>query len=87
MRTVSQSDALATLPALIDGLKSQSVIIQRDGEAVAVIVAPEEFELIRRQKAQRLFDSMDAIAESVESNVKDDSDVRVLLSILDRKAS
>jgi PHD/YefM family antitoxin component YafN of YafNO toxin-antitoxin module len=87
MRTVSQSDAVASLPALIDDLKYQPVVIERNGKEVAVMVTPEEYELIRRQKIQRLFDSMDAISVSVQNTVTDDADTQDLLRTLDRKAS
>jgi prevent-host-death family protein len=87
MRTVSQSDAVATLPALLDEVTSQPVAIVRNGKEVAVLVTPEEYELIRHQKIQRLFDSMDAISTSVQNTVKDDADTQDLLRILDRKAS
>jgi PHD/YefM family antitoxin component YafN of YafNO toxin-antitoxin module len=87
MRSISQSEAVATLPALIDELKHQSVVIERDGAEVAVIVTPEEYELIRREKIQRLFESMDAVAESVAKNVRDAADTLELQRTLDRKAS
>jgi PHD/YefM family antitoxin component YafN of YafNO toxin-antitoxin module len=87
MRTVSQSDAVATLPMLIDEVQTQPVAIERNGEEVAVIVTPEEYELIRGRKIQLLLDSMDAIAVSVQNTVANDMERQDLLRTLDRKAS
>jgi PHD/YefM family antitoxin component YafN of YafNO toxin-antitoxin module len=72
---------------LIDEVQTQPVAIERNGEEVAVLVTPEEYELIRGRKIQLLFDSMDAIADSVENTVANDMERQDLMKTLDRKAS
>jgi PHD/YefM family antitoxin component YafN of YafNO toxin-antitoxin module len=65
MRTVSENDAVVTLPSIIDELGSESVAIERDGKDVAVLMSPVEYESTRRMKIKRLVESMDRIATSV----------------------
>ena len=72
---------------LIDEIQTQPVAIERNGEEVAVIVTPEEYELIRGRKIQLLFDSMDAIAVSVKNTAATETEKEDLLRTLDRKAS
>jgi len=87
MRTVSENDAVITLPSIIDELGSESVAIERDGKDVAVLRSPVEYESIRQMKIKRLMESMDRIATSVQSNVKDETELEELMRSLDRKAT
>ena len=87
MRTVSENDAVVTLPSIIDELGSESVAIERDGKDVAVLISPEEYESIRQMKIKRLLESMDRIATSVQSKAKDEAELEELMRSLDRKAT
>lgn len=87
MRTVSENDAVVTLPSIIDELGSESVTIERDGKDVAVLIAPGEYESIRRMKIERLVESMDRIATSVQNSVKSEAELEELMRSLDRKAT
>ena len=87
MRTVSENDAVITLPSIIDELGSESVAIERDGKDVAVLISPLEYESIRQMKIKRLMESMDRIATSVQSSVKDETELEELMRSLDRKAT
>jgi|GEM_PF-5964024 PHD/YefM family antitoxin component YafN of YafNO toxin-antitoxin module len=72
---------------LIDEIQTQPVAIERNGEEVAVIVTPEEYELIRGRKIQVLFEKMSAIANTVQHTVTDEMEKQDLMRTLDRKAS
>lgn len=86
MRTVSENDAVITLPSIIDELGSESVAIERDGKDVAVLISPVEYESIRRMKIKRLMESMNQIATSVQNNIKNEAELEELMRSLDRKA-
>jgi PHD/YefM family antitoxin component YafN of YafNO toxin-antitoxin module len=54
MRTVAQSEAIATLPALLDEVEQQPVVISRGGEQVAALVSMKNFEAMRRLNWERM---------------------------------
>ncbi len=52
MRAVSESDAMQTLPSLLKEAKTQAVEIRDGDEVLGAIVSKEDYELIRRAKAE-----------------------------------
>jgi len=65
VRTVGQSEAIATLPKLLDEVEQQPVAISREGQEVAVLVSMKGYEAVRRANWER----MNAISEEASARV------------------
>lgn len=65
MRTVAQSEAIATLPALLDEVEQQPVVISREGRQVAALVSMKNYELMRRLNWERI----DDISKQAEARI------------------
>jgi PHD/YefM family antitoxin component YafN of YafNO toxin-antitoxin module len=56
MRNVAQSEAIATLPTLLDEVERQPVVISRGGQQIAALVSMKNYELMRRLNWERIND-------------------------------
>jgi PHD/YefM family antitoxin component YafN of YafNO toxin-antitoxin module len=65
---VSESEAMQNLPALVDKVRDESVIITDDGADMCAIVSMNDYELIRKVKNERLFAAMDSLGREVREN-------------------
>ena len=65
MRAVAQSEAIATLPALLDDVERQAVAISRGGQKIAALISIREYEQMRRLNWER----MDQISREAEARV------------------
>ena len=65
MRTVAQSDAITSLPSLLDEVNEQPIVISRQGRDVAALVSIEDFNLVQRLNWKR----MDNISKRAEGRV------------------
>jgi len=54
MRTVGQSEAIATLPKLLDEVVQQSVVISREGREIAALVSMKDFAEMRKFNLERI---------------------------------
>ena len=87
MRVVSESDAVQTLPSLLKEVKTQSVVIRDGEEELAALVSMEDYEIVRRAKAEKLFDLMDEFGGQIRTRAAADGlTPDDLMKILDRKA-
>jgi len=64
-RVVLQEELIGNDPELVLG--RETVLVQRDGETVAVIVSPSEYESTREAKAQRAIEAMMAFRNHMQS--------------------
>jgi prevent-host-death family protein len=65
MRTVAQSEAIATLPKLLDEVEQQPVVISREGKRVAALVSMKSFELMRKANVKSFLDLCDQTSEEI----------------------
>lgn len=88
MRVVSESDAIQTLPSLLKEVRTQSVVIRDGEEELAALVSMEDYEIVRKVKADRLFGLMDGLGDQIRTRAAADGlTPDDLMKILDRKAS
>jgi prevent-host-death family protein len=66
MRTVGQSEAIATLPKLLDEVEQQSVVISREGQEIAALVSIEDFARVRKLNLDRI----DEISRKAEARIE-----------------
>jgi len=66
-RTVSVEEFEQSKDELVKAAARQTVLIQRDGETVAVLTSPEQYETTREAKAQKAIDAMWAFRNHMQS--------------------
>jgi PHD/YefM family antitoxin component YafN of YafNO toxin-antitoxin module len=71
MRTVAQSEAIATLPALLDEIERQSVVISREGHEVGALVSMKNYELVRRANIKRFLELCDRTGAEIAAKAKE----------------
>ncbi len=81
---VSESEAMQTLPQLLDRAQGQAVII-RDGKTdLGAIVSMNDYVLIRKVKTDRLFAAMDSLGREIRENAaKQGMSIEEVARILD----
>jgi prevent-host-death family protein len=72
MRTVAQSEAIATLPALLDEVERQPVVISREGQEVAALVSMKDYELVRKANVKSLLELCDRMGEQIAARAKEE---------------
>ncbi len=88
MRTVSQYEAGASLPSLLQGVEKGAVAIEQDGREIAYLISPEEFAITREARRQRLLDAGKAASNEIARKVVlKGLHLEGLMRSLDRKAS
>ena len=85
-RVVSHSELIGNAPDLARVVGRETVLVQKDGETVAFIVSPSEYESTREAKAMRAIDAMMAFRNHMQS-VATPAELEELERELDRKAS
>ena len=85
-RVVLQEELIGNDPELAQVLGRETVLVQRDGETVAVIVSLAEYESTREARAERAIRAMDRLGEYMQT-VATSEELDELEKALDRKAS
>ncbi|HZL25163.1 MAG TPA: hypothetical protein VFC39_01380 [Acidobacteriaceae bacterium] len=83
---VLQEELIGNDPELAQVLGRETVLVQRDGETVAMIVSPSEYESTREARAKRAIDAMMAFRNHMQS-VASPPELEELERELDLKAS
>jgi hypothetical protein len=88
MRVVSEVDAMQSLPSLLQEVKTHSVVIRQGEEDLGALVSMEDYEIVRRAKAERFLRVSDELGEQMRTRAaKDGLTPGDLMEFLDRKAS
>jgi prevent-host-death family protein len=72
MRTIAQSEAIATLPALLDEVERQPVVISREGQDVAALVSMKDYELVRQANVKKFLDLCDRVAKQIAAKAEEE---------------
>jgi PHD/YefM family antitoxin component YafN of YafNO toxin-antitoxin module len=84
-RAISQEELIPDGSELAKVLGQETVLVQKDGETVAVIVSPSEYESTREARAKRAIEAMMAFRQHMHS-VATPAELEELERELDRKA-
>ena len=88
MRVVSEPDVMQTLSPLLEEAKIRAVEIRDGDELLGAIVSKEDYEIVRRAKAQRFLRMSDELGEQMRTRAAADGlTPDDLMKLLDRKAS
>ena len=86
MRAIAQTEIASALPGLLREVEKESVVIESDGRQVAYLVSPEEYATTREAKTKHLLESMSALQDEIQRNVREKGlDLNELMRDLDRK--
>jgi hypothetical protein len=85
-RVVLERELIGNVPELAKVLGRETVLVQKDGETVAMIVSPSEYESTREARAKRAIDAMMAFRNHMQS-VATPAELEELERELDLKAS
>jgi PHD/YefM family antitoxin component YafN of YafNO toxin-antitoxin module len=85
-RAISQEEFVDSASDLLQAVGKQPLFIQKEGETVAVLVSPAEYETIREARAERAIRAMMALREHMQT-VATSEELEELERELDRKAS
>jgi prevent-host-death family protein len=72
MRTVAQSEAIATLPKLLDEVERQSVVISREGQEVAALVSMKNYELVRKANIKAFLELCDQMGDEIAAKAAEE---------------
>ena len=86
LRVVLQKELIGNDSELAQVLGRETVLVQKDGETVAVIVSPLEYESTREARAERAIEAMMAFRSHMQS-VATPAELEELERELDLKAS
>jgi hypothetical protein len=87
MRVVSEPEVMQTLYPLLEEAKTRAVEIRNGDEILGAIVSKDDYEIVRRAKADRLMLAMDRLgAELREGAAEAGISLEQLEKMLDRKA-
>jgi hypothetical protein len=85
-RAISQDEFIATVPEVLSAVGEGSFVIEdEDGEMVAALVSPEEYEVVRRARAEDAIAAMRALGEQIRA-LATPEEIDELERALDRKA-
>ena len=85
-RAISQDEFIATVPEVLSAVGEDSFVIEdEDGEMVAALVSPEEYEVVRRARAEDAIAAMRALGEQIRA-IATPEEIDELERALDRKA-
>jgi PHD/YefM family antitoxin component YafN of YafNO toxin-antitoxin module len=85
-RVVLQKELIGNNSELAQVLGRETVLVQKDGETVAVIVSPSEYESTREARAKQAIEAMMAFRNHMQS-VATPAELEELERELDLKAS
>jgi hypothetical protein len=84
---ISESEAMQTLPSLLDKAQTQSVIITNGQTDLGAIVSMEDFAAVRKAKGQRALEALKALGEDLRAGAEQEGmSLEELEMTLDRKA-
>jgi PHD/YefM family antitoxin component YafN of YafNO toxin-antitoxin module len=66
-RAITEEEFVSSKSDLLKSVGRQTLLIQKDGETVAVLVSPQEYEAARKAKAERAIQAMDAFGQHMRS--------------------
>jgi PHD/YefM family antitoxin component YafN of YafNO toxin-antitoxin module len=88
---IAISEAPVNLAALIDGIESEPLAIQRDGLQIAYIVSPEEYAMTLEAKRVAALASVDACHAEIASRISrgeyTQAELDAVVESLDRDAA
>jgi PHD/YefM family antitoxin component YafN of YafNO toxin-antitoxin module len=84
-RAVTEEEFELSKSDFVKSAGQQTVLIKRDGETVAVLTSPEQYETTREAKAERAIKAMWALREEMHS-IATPEELLELEKALDRKA-
>ena len=88
MSVVTEADVVARLPSLLAEAKRRAVVISDGDNELGAIVSMEDFEIVRRAKAEEFLKAMREFGDDIRTRAaKDGLSADDLMKILDRKAS
>ncbi|MEO7029029.1 MAG: hypothetical protein ABI147_06465 [Acidobacteriaceae bacterium] len=85
-RSISQEEFIDSASDLLQVVGTQTLFIQKDGETVAAIISPAEYESTHEARGERAIRALNAFGEYMES-VATPEELEELEKALDRKAS
>ncbi|HEY1744882.1 MAG TPA: hypothetical protein VGG18_17060 [Granulicella sp.] len=85
-RAISQDEFINSASDLLQVIGQQTLLIQKDGETVAVLVSPREYESTREARSERAIQSLHAFREHMQS-VATPEELDELEKALNSKAS
>ena len=85
-RAISENEFVAAAPKILGNVTVDSILIQRDGRTIAALISAEEFEIVRRARAKRAIEALEAMGRHIQS-VATPAEIDELEKALDRKAS
>lgn len=84
-RLITEEEFELSKSEFVRSVGQQTVLIQREGETVAVLTSPEQYETTREAKAERAIKAMWELREHMQS-VATPEELLELEKALDRKA-
>ena len=85
-RAISQDEFIATVPEILSAVGEGSFVIEDGaGEMVAALVSPEEYEVVRRARAEDAIAAMRALGAQIRA-IATPEEIDELERALDRKA-
>ena len=66
-RAITEEEFVKSQATFLAEVGQQTLLIQKDGETVAVLVSPKEYESARKAKVDRAIQAMHAFGEHMQS--------------------
>ena len=85
-RAISQDEFINSALDLLQVIGQQTLLIQKDGETVAVLLSPQEYESTHEARTERAIQALHAFRGHMQS-VATPEELDELEKALDRKAS
>jgi len=87
MSVVTEADVIARLPSLLEEAKRRPVTISDGDNDLGVLISMEDFQFVRRAKADRFLRAMHAFGKELRDSAAEEGiSVDELEKMLDRKA-
>lgn len=89
MQSLSTSEAsAASLPSLFEKAKEDPIVVSSSDGNLGAIVSMEDFEIVRRVRAERVFDAMEAFGKTLRDSAGEQGiPIEDLEKMLDRHGS
>jgi hypothetical protein len=87
LSVVTEADVIEKLPSLLEEVKSRAVIISDGDNDLGVLISMEDFQFVRRAKADRFLSAMHDFGKELRDAAAEEGvSVDELEKMLDRKA-
>ncbi len=87
MRVVSETDAIESFPSLLRQADQHSVVVRDGDRELGAIVSMEDFEVVRKARADRAIRAMEVLGESLRKAAAEEGiSPEDLEKMFDRKA-